>query len=208
MNIADSLIRRCPALEPSLGGILAAFHAIQSCFLSGGKLLICGNGGSFADAEHISGELAKGFLKQRPLPGSARDKLCALGADGAYLAGALQMGLPAIPLGLNALSTATANDQGGDLIFAQQVMALGKPGDALLCISTSGNARNVLLAALTAKALDMRVIGMTGRGGGKLAGIADALIAVEESETYKVQELHLPAYHALCAMLEAAFYPV
>jgi D-sedoheptulose 7-phosphate isomerase len=208
MKITDDLIRRCPALEPSLSGILAAYHIIKSCFSSGGKLLICGSGGSFADAEHISGELGKGFLMKRPLPEPAREKLSALGADGEYLAETLQMGLPAIPLGLNALSTAAANDLGGGTIFAQQVMALGRPGDVLLGISTSGNARNVLLAALTAKAIGMRAIAMTGQGGGKLAGAADALIAVEETETYRVQELHLPAYHALCAMLEEAFFPI
>ena len=208
MTITDELIRRCPALEPSLSGILAAYHIIKSCFSSGGKLLICGSGGSFADAEHISGELGKGFLKHRPLPEQMREKLRALGADGAYLAEALQMGLPAIPLGLNALSTAAANDLGGNTLFAQQVVSLGKPGDVLLGISTSGNSRNVLLAALTAKAIGMSVIGMTGHNGGKLADAADALITVEETETYKVQELHLPIYHALCAMLEEVFFPI
>jgi D-sedoheptulose 7-phosphate isomerase len=204
--ILDNLAARHPALAPVAPAIGEAYSVLREVFERGGKLLLCGNGGSCADAEHIAGELMKGFMKKRRLYGALRFNLEQLGADGLQLASSLQMGLPAIPLNIVALSTAVVNDLGGDLAFAQQVAALGRPGDALIGISTSGNARNVYNAVLVARAAGMRVIGMTGAGGGRLKPLCDALIAVPETEVYKVQELHLPAYHALCAMLEAAFF--
>ncbi|NLG24477.1 MAG: SIS domain-containing protein [Clostridiales bacterium] len=205
-EVLNNLVARHPALTDAAGAIERAYQIVLACYRRGGKALLCGNGGSCADAEHIAGELVKGFMKKRPIEGELRQRLAALGEEGARLADSLQMGLAAIPLNMQALSTAVINDLGGDLAFAQQVAALGRPGDVLIGITTSGNARNVRNAALVARSLDMSVVGLTGAGGGLLAPLCDALIAVPERETYKVQELHLPAYHALCAMLEAAFF--
>ena len=206
LAIMENLTDRFPQLKACAGSISGAYRLIKDCYDNGGKVLLCGNGGSCADAEHIAGELMKGFLKKRPLGDAIRRALCDMGENGRRLADALQCGLPAIPLNVPALSTAVINDLGGDLAFAQQVVALGAPGDVLIGITTSGNAANVNNAAMTARALGMRVVGLTGRGGGALARNADVLIGVDETETYKIQELHLPAYHALCALLEAAYY--
>jgi D-sedoheptulose 7-phosphate isomerase len=205
-RILGDLVKRHKALMTSVDDIVRAYDVLLSCFTDKKKLLLCGNGGSYADVEHISGELAKGFLKKRPLDDALIDRLKQMCGDGDYLSRHLQQGLPAIPLGMHALSTAAINDLGGDLCFAQQVMALGDKGDALIAISTSGNARNVYLAAVVAKALDMSVIAFTGSEGGILASIADVTIKVDETKTYKIQELHLPTYHALCAMLEESIY--
>ena len=167
-----------------------------------------GNGGSAADAEHIVGELMKGFVKRRPVTEEMKEALeKADPVRGKELSEKLQGGLPAIALVDHAaLSTAFANDVDGMLSYAQQVNGYGKPGDVFLGISTSGNAENVMYAAVTAKAKGMKVVGLTGKDGGKLAGIADAAVIVPEMETYKIQELHLPVYHALCLMLEHRFY--
>lgn len=204
----EELIGRYPVLEPVRGEIEKAFELLETCFANGGKLLIAGNGGSAADAEHIVGELMKGFVKRRPVPEEFGTALRAVDENrGAKLAEKLQGGLPAIALtGHEALSTAFANDVDGMLSFAQQVNGYGRPGDVFLGISTSGNSENVLYAAVTAKAKGMKVIGLLGRDGGKLAKISDAAIVVPERETYKIQELHLPIYHALCLMLEDRFY--
>lgn len=173
-----------------------AFTMLKQVYSRGGKTLICGNGGSAADAEHIVGELMKGFL----LPRKANNPALA------HIEG-LQGALPAIALtGHTALSTAFANDVNPNLVFAQQVYGYGRPGDALICISTSGNAENVIMAAKTAKALGVNVIGMTGATGGKLAEYCDVLLNVPETKTADVQELHLPLYHCLCAMLEEEFF--
>jgi len=173
-----------------------AFEAIRDCYRAGGKLLLCGNGGSAADCEHIVGELMKGFLLPRKTDLFTEEPLCRL-----------QGGLPAISLtGQPGLSSAVNNDLDGRLVYAQQLMGLGRPGDVLLAISTSGNANNCCLAAQTAKRLGMTVIAMTGEKGGRLAELCDILLNVPETETYKVQQLHLPLYHALCARLEACFY--
>jgi len=206
--ILDLLIRRFPELAPIEGTIVAGYELIKGCYDAGGKVLLSGNGGSCADAEHIAGELLKGFVKKRPVRGEAREQLLALGEDGALLAERLQEGLPAIPLNIPALSTAALNDLGGEMHFAQQVMALGNRGDVLIGISTSGNARNIHLASLTAKAKGMRVLGLTGAADGLLGKDADVNIAAPATETYQIQELHLPIYHALCAMLEEAFFEV
>lgn len=204
----DELIKRYPILERVREDIEAVYGILERCYENGGKLLIAGNGGSAADAEHIVGELMKGFVKRRPVTEEMKEALKkADSVRGKELSEKLQGGLPAIALVDHvALSTAFANDVDGMLSYAQQVNGYGKPGDVFLGISTSGNAENVMYAAVTAKAKGMQVVGLTGKDGGKLAGIADAAVIVPEMETYKIQELHLPVYHALCLMLEHRFY--
>lgn len=204
----DELIKRYPILECVREDIEAVYGILERCYENGGKLLIAGNGGSAADAEHIVGELMKGFVKRRPVTEEMKEALeKADPVRGKELSEKLQGGLPAIALVDHAaLSTAFANDVDGMLSYAQQVNGYGKPGDVFLGISTSGNAENVMYAAVTAKAKGMQVVGLTGKDGGKLAGIADAAVIVPEMETYKIQELHLPVYHALCLMLEHRFY--
>ena len=179
----------------------AAVEMIVECFKNGGKLLICGNGGSGADSAHILGELVKGFMSKRPLPRDLIEKI------GEPWAEKLQLGLPAIDLTANnALIGAVANDQDGQLPYAQQVMAYCRPGDVLIGISTSGNAQNVLRAMKTAHALGGRCIALTGRSGGLMKAEADVLLNVDETETYRVQEKHLPLYHQLCMRVEAALF--
>lgn len=204
----DELISRYPVLAPVKADIRTAYETMKECYERGGKLLIAGNGGSCADSEHIVGELMKGFVKRRPVTEEMKEALeKADPVRGKELSEKLQGGLPAIALVDHAaLSTAFANDVDGMLSYAQQVNGYGKPGDVFLGISTSGNAENVMYAAVTAKAKGMKVVGLTGKDGGKLAGIADAAVIVPEMETYKIQELHLPVYHALCLMLEHRFY--
>ena len=204
----DELIKRYPILERVREDIEAVYGILERCYENGGKLLIAGNGGSAADAEHIVGELMKGFVKRRPVTEEMKEALeKADPVRGKELSEKLQGGLPAIALVDHAaLSTAFANDVDGMLSYAQQVNGYGKPGDVFLGISTSGNAENVMYAAVTAKAKGMQVVGLTGKDGGKLAGIDDAAVIVPEMETYKIQELHLPVYHALCLMLEHRFY--
>ena len=204
----DELIKRYPILERVREDIDVVYGILERCYENGGKLLIAGNGGSAADAEHIVGELMKGFVKRRPVTEEMKEALeKADPVRGKELSEKLQGGLPAIALVDHAaLSTAFANDVDGMLSYAQQVNGYGKPGDVFLGISTSGNAENVMYAAVTAKAKGMKVVGLTGKDGGKLAGIADAVVIVPEMETYKIQELHLPVYHALCLMLEHRFY--
>ena len=197
-----------PALCKLIPQVEEAFALLKSAYDAGGKVMICGNGGSAADSEHIVGELMKGFVKRRPVTEEMKEALeKADPVRGKELSEKLQGGLPAIALVDHAaLSTAFANDVDGMLSYAQQVNGYGKPGDVFLGISTSGNAENVMYAAVTAKAKGMKVVGLTGKDGGKLAGIADAAVIVPEMETYKIQELHLPVYHALCLMLEHRFY--
>ena len=204
----DELIKRYPILERVREDIEAVYGILERCYENGGKLLIAGNGGSAADAEHIVGELMKGFVKRRPVTEEMKEALeKADPVRGKELSEKLQGGLPAIALVDHAaLSTAFANDVDGMLSYAQQVNGYGKPGDVFLGISTSGHAETGMYAAVTAKAKGMQVVGLTGKDGGKLAGIADAAVIVPEMETYKIQELHLPVYHALCLMLEHRFY--
>lgn len=207
-EILKELLERYPKLQPVGEQIETAYQILEECYANGGKLLIAGNGGSSADAEHIVGELMKGFVKRRKLPDMVRDAL--LQADkeqGEELFDKLQGGLPAIALsGHPALSTAFLNDVDGDMIYAQQVCGYGKPGDVLLGISTSGNAKNIDYAVTVAKAKGMKVIGLAGKDGGRLGARADAAVIVPEQETYRIQELHLPVYHALCLMLEEHFF--
>ena len=201
------LLMRYPQLEVCKEDIEKAVQTIIECYEKGGKLLLCGNGGSCADCDHIVGELMKGFLKMRPLFQDQKNKMAALSPDVSRFADKLQGGLPAIALpSITALNSAFCNDVDPELIYAQPVMAMGKPGDILIGISTSGNAKNVYAAAVTAKALGMTVIGLTGNTGGKLKEVSDIAVCAPEKETYKIQELHLPVYHYICAAVEAHFF--
>lgn len=208
MKYLEELVERYPVLDAVKDDVRKAYELLEACYEQGGKLLIAGNGGSCADAEHIVGELMKGFVKRREVSNSFTE--CLRSADevrGAELAKKLQGGLPAIALtGHAGLSTAYLNDVDGDLIFAQQTYGYGRPGDVLIGISTSGNAKNVMYAMTVAKALGMKTIGLTGKDGGALKREADVSVVVPETETFKIQELHLPVYHALCLMLEERFF--
>ena len=186
----------------------AALKLLIASYDTGGSLLICGNGGSAADCEHIVGELMKGFCLPRSLSAYDRDRLTAIcGDDAARLGEKLQYGLPALSLvSHSSLITAIANDLDGDLIFAQQIWAMGKANDVLLAISTSGNSENILLAAKTARAKNMVVIGLTGAGGGKLAPLCDVLIDVPSNDVASIQEMHLPIYHEICRQLESHYF--
>ncbi len=207
-QILAELLCRYPNLAPIKAQILTAYNILENCFASGGKLLVAGNGGSCADAEHIVGELMKGFVKPRHLPEELKARLTAEDPEGgAKLAKSLQGSLPAIALtGHTGLTTAFANDVNGDMGFAQQLFGYGVDGDVFLGISTSGNSENVDYAVTAARAKGIKVIGLTGRDGGRLGSRADAAVIVPETETFKIQELHLPIYHALCLMLEERFF--
>jgi D-sedoheptulose 7-phosphate isomerase len=209
MDHIQQLINRYPQLVSIRQDINAAFEILYDSFSNAGKLLIAGNGGSAADAEHIVGELMKSFVKKRGLPDYFISSITQTDSETAgYLIPRLQPGLPAIDLSANnSLSTACINDIDGNIIFAQQVYGYGKEGDVFLGISTSGNSKNVLYAAVTAKAKNLKVIVLTGGNGGALKNFADVSLIVNETETYKIQELHLPIYHCLCLMLEESFFP-
>jgi D-sedoheptulose 7-phosphate isomerase len=207
MRHLQKLVQNDPRLRETQSKIERAFQIIVNSYEGGGKLLLCGNGGSACDCEHIAGELMKGFLLKRPLPGPEKQALCALGAEGELLADSLQRALPALVLsGLPGLATAFGNDVDPRLTFAQQAFAYAAPGDVLLALSTSGNADNVRFAALAARSRGAVAIGLTGKGGGKLRACCDLLVDVPQTETYLVQELHLAVYHCLCMMLEEHFY--
>lgn len=207
--VLDALVDRYPILAPQKEDIRALYELIRQSFASGGKLLVCGNGGSAADALHIVGELMKSFTLPRPIDAEAARLLSErFGQEGERLAASLEGALPAVALVENAvLSTALQNDVSGGISFAQQVYGLGRPGDVLLCISTSGNAANAVAAAMVAHARGMRVALLSGGTGGKLRPLCDVSVVVGVSETFMVQEWHLPVYHALCLMLEYAFFP-
>ena len=204
----ETLVGRYPELSGVKEAVEKAAMALISSFAGGGKLLVCGNGGSCSDSDHIVGELMKGFENRRPVEDAFQRQLAEIDPErGEYLAGKLQQALPAISLTVHqSLITAVANDTDADLIFAQQVMGYGQPGDVLLALSTSGNSRNVLDAIITAKARQMTVIGMTGETGGKMKPLCDILIPVPGARTAWVQELQLPVYHALCMMVEDHFF--
>ncbi len=204
----EILVNRYPELSAVKKEISEAYQILENCYAKEGKLLAAGNGGSAADAEHIVGELMKGFkLPRKPEAGFA-DKLVKENEElGTVLAESLQGALPAIALdGHPALSTAYMNDCEPLLCFAQQVNGYGKSGDVFLGISTSGNSKNVLYAATTAHAKGMKVIGLTGAKSSKLEQMSDVCIKVPQTETYMIQELHLPVYHCLCLMLEERFF--
>ena len=199
MDHLKRLMQRFPVLIDMEGELMRAYDLLEDAYSQGGKLLLCGNGGSAADCDHIVGELMKGFYKKRPL--GEREGLGDLGDR-------LQEALPAISLtGHSALSTAFLNDVAPELVFAQQVYGYGRRGDILAAISTSGNSVNVVNAARVAKARGLSVISMTGKTGGVLKEISDVCLAVPAEVTADVQELHLPVYHTLCAMLEEHFFP-
>lgn len=202
MSALSTLLEHYPQLAPGADSIESAARMMIDTFRSGGKLLLCGNGGSASDADHIAGELLKGFKSRRPLPSALRESL------GGAMADKLQGALPAIPLGnFTALNTAYLNDVDGEYTYAQLVLGLGKPGDLLLGISTSGNAKNVNHAFRAARGLGLKTIGLTGEDGGAFRETCDLCIHAPARETYRIQEYHLPIYHALCLMIEAEFFP-
>ena len=204
----DELIDRYPKLGSIKKDIEVAYELIKNMYKDGGKLLVGGNGGSAADSEHIVGELMKGFCKKRKISTDLAEKLENINEDlGLELGKCLQGALKAIAItGHTGLTTAFANDVDPNMIFAQQVYGYGDNKDILLCISTSGNSKNLIYAAITAKAKGMKVITLTGKNGGRLKEYSDISIIVPENETFKIQELHLPIYHALCLELEGFFF--
>lgn len=208
MKHVDVLIERYPELESQRENIIEAYHILEESYCNGGKLLIAGNGGSAADAEHIVGELMKGFENPRKLKEVEVEKLKSVNGElGEVLGEHLQGGLSAIALdGHFALSTAYMNDCEPLLCFAQQVNGYGRVGDVFLGISTSGNSKNILYAATVAKAKGMKVIGLTGAKDSKLSEMADVSIRSSQTRTYMIQEHHLPIYHCLCLMLEDRFF--
>jgi phosphoheptose isomerase len=206
--ILDDLLARQPALSACAQDILSAFEALRQCFAGGGKLLICGNGGSAADAGHIAGELLKGFLLKRPIPEEDAARFAEMFPEaGERIAANLQRALPAISLpDQTAVLTAFSNDVAADMAYAQLAYAYGRPGDALLAISTSGNSFNVVNAAMAARAMGLKTVGLTGEDGGRLHGCCDVVIRAPASETWRAQEYHLSMYHALCAMIETELF--
>ena len=204
----DLLILRYPQLIVAKDCIVEAYQILEESYTNDGKLLVAGNGGSAADAEHIVGELMKGFVNPRKLEAEYSDALITVNKElGRVLSENLQGALPAIALdGHLALTTAYLNDCEPLLCFAQQVNGYGKAGDVFLGISTSGNSKNILYAATTAHAKGMKVIGLTGAKDSKLTQMSDVCIKVPQTETYMIQELHLPVYHCLCLMLEDEFF--
>ena len=202
------LTERYPSLKSIEQQIIDAYLVMERCYLNGGKLLLAGNGGSAADCEHIAGELMKRFKLPRHVPADTAEKLCRIDPQsGPLLSRNLECSLMAIPLVAHeALSTAYINDVDGLGVFAQQLFGFGRKGDVFLGISTSGNSKNIMNATVVARALEIPVIGLTGAEGGELAEIADVAVKVPASETYMIQELHLPVYHCWCLMLEDRFF--
>lgn len=206
----NELIERYPKLEVCKSSIENAYKILKECYENGNKLLVAGNGGSCADAEHIVGELMKGFKAKRHINDKLKNKLKEIDSvRGLELSEKLQSALPAIALdGHQGLNTAFTNDveNGGLLTYSQQIIGYGNKGDVFLGISTSGNSKNVMYACITAKAKGLKVIGLTGKDGGELAKIADCAIIAPSNETFEIQEYHLPIYHCLCLMLEDVFF--
>ena len=208
MKHIEELIERYPTLSVCEDSIRKAAEVLIDSYKKGGKLLVAGNGGSAADSDHITGELLKSFVKKRVPEKTLLDSISKIDeGTGSYLADKLQGSLPAIALTNNsALMTASLNDIDGNVMFAQQVMGLGNSGDVFFGISTSGNSKDIVYAAVVAKAKGLKTIALTGRDGGKIKDIADISIIVPEKETFKIQELHLPVYHALCLEIEEYFW--
>lgn len=199
---------RYPKLKIIEEKVIAAYEVMERCYSNDHKLLVAGNGGSAADSEHIAGELMKRFKISRPIEKSFAEKLVSIDSvRGPQLAQHLERSLMAIPLTAHeALSTAYINDVDGYGVFAQQLLGFGRAGDVFLGISTSGNSQNILNAVVVAKAIGIKVIGLTGANGGELARVADVAVRAPETETYMIQELHLPIYHCWCMMLEDRFF--
>lgn len=208
MKHMDLLLERNPSLIACKDDIIRAYDMLETSYSNNRKLLVCGNGGSASDSEHIVGELMKEFKLKRKVYADQAEAMKAIDPDmGTTLAENLQGALPAICLtGHSSLTTAFMNDANADLVFAQQVNGYGKANDVFLGISTSGNSKNVCYAAITAKSKGLKVIGLTGQKESKLSKLADCCIRVPDTETYKIQELHLPVYHCLCLMLEDHFF--
>lgn len=206
----DLLISRYPILSKIEQEIIEAYLLMETCYKNDGKLLIAGNGGSAADAEHIAGELMKRFKRPRPVNSEFAEKLKQIDRErGVGLANNLECSLMAIPLVAHeALTTAYINDVDGLGVFAQQLFGYGKTGDVFLGISTSGNSENIMNATVVARAMGIKVIGLTGMSGGELAEVADVVVKAPEEETYMIQELHLPIYHCWCLMLEEKFFGI
>lgn len=206
-KIYEELFERYPSLSGIKENVLKAFEAIKLTYEQAGSLYCAGNGGSSSDCEHIVGELLKSFKKRRAVDEKTANNLSSYGEDGAYILSKLEGSLPATSLiSQTGILTAFANDKSWDTAIAQQLYGLGKQGDCLVVLSTSGNSKNCVYAVLVAKAKGIKTIAFTGVAGGKLKDICDVAICVPEMETYKVQELHLPVYHCLCAMLEEEFF--
>lgn len=208
MTRIEQLISAYPELRRCASDIQAAFQILQACYHAGGKVLVCGNGGSAADAEHIVGELMKGYLLKRSISSEMQARLLSASQEnGAYLARALQGALPAISLvSQTSLLSAIANDTAAEMVFAQQVYGYGREGDTLIGVSTSGNASNVAYAMQVARALGVHTIALTGPNGGALKPLSDVCICAPGENTPAIQERHLPIYHVLCAMLEEEFF--
>ncbi len=204
----DELVTKYPDLASCADDVETVFERLRRTYAAGGKVLICGNGGSAADSEHLVGELMKGYLSPRPVPHAVRQRLTTLfPEDGAYLADHLQGALPTLSLvSQTALLTAYANDVAADMVFAQQVYGYGRPGDAVVGISTSGSSRNVLHALRVGRARGLHTVGFTGNGGGAMAELCDVTVRVPYERTADIQERHLAIYHVLCAMLEEAMF--
>ncbi|MHB8063939.1 MAG: D-sedoheptulose-7-phosphate isomerase [Ruminiclostridium sp.] len=210
VKILDSLIESYPQLAECKTSVYDAAQTMIACYKKHGKLMICGNGGSATDSDHIVGELMKAFKLDRPIDYETKKKLAWLfPEDAERFSVTLQRSLPAISLtGHSALITAISNDVSGDMIFAQQVFGYGEKTDALIALSTSGDSVNIVNAVKAARLKGVTTIAMTGKSGGKLKPLCDFAIMVPETETYRIQELHLPVYHALCAMAENEFFGV
>jgi len=207
-EILSSFLGRYPQLQGIRSALEKAAQLMIQCYSEGGKVLICGNGGSSSDSDHIAGELMKSFEIRRPIGVDLINRLTGAGGErGEYISGKLEQGFPAISLtGQTALITAIGNDIDPSLIFAQQVVVYGNPGDVIIGISCSGNSQNVVDALITARAKGMKVIGLTGESGGRIKDYCDVMIGVPGQHTGDIQELHLPVYHALCRMVENQFF--
>lgn len=206
----DLLVKRYPLLATVQDSIIAGYKLMEESYSNGHKLLIAGNGGSAADSEHIAGELMKRFKTPRPVPEDFAKKLISVDKErGEALAKNLEIGLTAVPLVAHeALSTAYINDVDGYGVFAQQLYGFGREGDTFLAISTSGNSKNIINATVVAKAMGIKILGLTGEKGGILADVADVCVKAPQTETYMIQELHLPIYHCWCLMLEDHFFGI
>ena len=207
-NHIKLLCERYPSLNSIEQSLIDAYRVLEYCYLNEGKLLIAGNGGSASDSEHIAGELMKSFKLDRPLNKEFTDSLMSVDPIiGRELSASLEKPLTAIPLVAHeALTTAYCNDVNPQNVFAQQLLGFGRKGDVFLAISTSGNSSNIIKACVVAKALGIKVVGLTGGTGGELSKFSDVIIRVPESETYMIQELHLPIYHCWCLMLVEKFF--
>lgn len=206
-ELINDYVQKQPFLTGCMPEIEKAIELLINCFSGQGRLMVCGNGGSGADADHIVGELVKGFLKKRPLTDDVKDRLAQYGTSGMDLIAKTQGSLPAINLGCHtALMTAIVNDIGGEYIFSQQVAGFAGKNDVVWCISTSGNSKNVCNAAMMAKAKGAAVIGMTGATGGELKQYCDCCIAVPSDCTPHIQDMHSSVYHVICAAVEEFFW--